>query len=223
MVIWRSIEDAHQGQSWPERYRPRYISAALNSNLLDAKSWDISLPYDISSLNKHDLVGVLEGNIVHAESGLALVLRTESLMTPNRGLMIPLQPHKQSYYPARFINLPGGTKKFTIRRDEITKQYITLTNPVTASCIGLHPSHVRNQLSLVSSRDLETWSVHTTLLSHNDAEHHGFQYADWVICDNDILGVVRTAAPYGNELPHNYHDANQLQFFRINNFRALIT
>ena len=223
--IWRGIEDAHSGNVWPSRYRARFLSAATTSDLLDRASWQLSPALAPHHIQKHDVTGWLEGNVVIGpnDKPSSLIMRLESTYTPNRAAMIRINFLNHTLTDTEFINLPGGTKKFTVRYDSGSKRYLSLTNPVTDDTYRERPSLIRNSLTFVSSRNLKDWNIHTELLASIDTAHHGFQYADWIIDNDDLLAVVRTAAPFGNEQAHNFHDANQLLFFRLNNFRTFLT
>ena len=120
-----------------------------------------------------------------------------------------------------FVDLPGGHTKFTIRRDEQTGIYVTLSNGVEDV---EHPSN-RAALSMYSSKDLWAWQHCKTLLAddsglswQDSARLTGFQYVDWQFDGEDILYLVRTAY----DGAHNYHDANRITFHRLQGFRDLL-
>ena len=75
-------------------------------------------------------------------------------------------------------------------------------------------------MSLCSSLDLKTWTVERELLGSDDPFFHGFQYVDWQFDGDDIVAVIRMAAPEERGLPNRQHDANMLSFFRVENFRT---
>jgi hypothetical protein len=72
---------------------------------------------------------------------------------------------------------------------------------------------------LTSSPDLLHWSIESTLFHHDDPEKHAFQYVDWLIEEEDLLVLSRTAYDDGIGGAHNGHDANYLTFHRIKKFR----
>lgn len=74
---------------------------------------------------------------------------------------------------------------------------------------------------LIHSKDLRSWEVRCVLLSHPDAEKHGFQYVDWQFEGDDLIAVCRTAWDDEEGGAHNNHDANFLTFHRWKNFRGL--
>jgi hypothetical protein len=114
-----------------------------------------------------------------------------------------------------FIDFFGGSNKFTIRHDPVTKRYWSLVNK------QFDPKAYRNNLVLVSSCDLRTWKVESVVLRHHDSEKHAFQYIDWLFENEDIIAVSRTAFDDGLGGAHNAHDANYITFHRIGNFREL--
>src|SRR5262249_55672036 len=123
-----------------------------------------------------------------------------------------------------FLALPGGSKKFTIRRDPQSQLYWTLSNPVREPHKGTRKSGaVRNTLALMSSADLRSWTLRTIILKHPDVETHAFQYADWQFDGGDLVIVSRTAFDDGLGGAHSYHDANYLTFHRLKDFRNLST
>ncbi|MGM0489448.1 MAG: hypothetical protein ACQESR_22140 [Planctomycetota bacterium] len=119
-----------------------------------------------------------------------------------------------------FLDFPGGAKKFTIRHDESSDAYWTLTNPVMGYR-ERNAGSVRNTLALLRSEDLIHWEVRCILLHHPDVVRHGFQYPDWVFDGDDLLAVCRTAYDDGVGGARNAHDANYLTFHRFEDFRDL--
>jgi len=117
-----------------------------------------------------------------------------------------------------FIEFPGGKTKFTIRFDEPTGLYCTLSNG------SLEPAGPSNRavLSLYASRDLRSWQ-HLKVLLKDDISatvgeaylNTGFQYPDWQFDGDDIIALVRTA--YNGA--RNFHDSNRITFYRITEFR----
>jgi len=120
-----------------------------------------------------------------------------------------------------FIDFAGGSRKFTIRYDDRTKLYWTISNLVTKEFSNLPAGSVRNTLVLKSSTDLINWKINKILLFHPDVKKHGFQYVDWQFDGRDIIYVCRTAYDDQNGGAHNYHDANYLTFHRIRNYSKM--
>jgi hypothetical protein len=71
------------------------------------------------------------------------------------------------------------------------------------------------------SRDLRDWEIRCLLLYHPDVQRHGWQYLDWLIEDEDLIVVSRTAWEDGLGGAPRSHDANFLTFHRFKNFRQL--
>ena len=227
--IWRAVEYATApSTAWGKRYSAMVISAPVNADLLDAKNWRRSnhLMYDSTYL-EGTFNGWLEGNtVVSPEGEMVDILRVDS---KKKGVeyaaMVRINKNgkKASFDPETgFIQLPGGSKKFTIRYDDVSKRYWMLTNYVKPEFRKFSPSRIRNTQALCSSTDLKNWTIHTFLLSHPDIDKHGFQYVEWLIEGNDIIFLSRTAYDEADSEANNFHDANYLTFHRIENFRDLI-
>lgn len=79
-----------------------------------------------------------------------------------------------------------------------------------------HPDG-RNWLALIASDDLEHWEKVLDLFDYRDmpAADIGFQYVDFMIAEDDILFLTRTAWNGAA----NFHDANYSLFTRIRAFR----
>lgn len=227
--IWRAVEYAASGSDkWPARYRAVMLSAPIGSDLLDARNWrrSKSLAPDFSALSG-GLKGWLEGNAVpdRTGKGLADILRVH---TPGQQqeyaaiVRVSRNGRRLTFDAGRdLVPFPGGSKKFTIRYDEPSGRYWTLTNATGSEFPGIQRDRVRNKLVIASSPDLHDWSVHAVLLSHPDPLRHGFQYVEWQVEGDDILYVVRTAFDDQEGGAANYHNTNYMTFHRLENFRAL--
>ena len=190
----------------------------MDSDLLQAKNWVVSnrLHFDQRWLG----TAWLEGNVVVTpEDKLVNILRVH--YTEHGGKIARINyntsTNKISFNPDKdFLNFPGGCKKFTIRFDEKTKRYWTLSNHIKD--IGYNPERTRNCLTLSSSKDLLNWEVHEEILYHPDLEKHGFQYVDWQFDGNDIISMIRTA--YDDEFggADSQHNSNYMIFKRIKNY-----
>ena len=208
--IWRAVE-YFTGQ-WGTGFCPLVISAPIDADLLRADAWTASNRLEWGSWQPY--VGWLEGNVVVTpKDELVDILRVQK---PGAGKAARVQIGDDGktirFDPARdFIDFPGGSHKFTIRYDEQSRRYWSLVNK------DYDPPAVRNVLALVSSPDLEHWTVKSILLRHSDSRHHAWQYLDWLFDGNDLIAVSRTAW----DGSHSFHDANYLTFHRIANFRRL--
>jgi len=226
--IWRAVEDRFSQKKWGKNFRALVISAPVDSDLLKASSWTTS-----NRLRFHqeewDGFAWLEGNIVViSENELVNILRADFRPEPEYGkaalVRISEFGEKVSFNPNEgFIDLPGGTKKFTIRYDGVTEKYWSLVNYIPekfADFDEVRPDQVRNTLALVSSKDLRSWEINTIVFQHSDVKKVGFQYADWLFEGSDIISVIRTAYPDHKGMDaHNAHDSNYITFHRIENFR----
>ena len=218
--IWRAFEFSPE----PERatWRALVVSAPVGADLLSRSSWTISQQYEhLWSQSQW-----IEGNVVVTPKGeLIDLLRTNyrgkdpaaEASHLDRAAIVHVGNDGRSLHHDRaadVIDFPGGGTKFTIRHDALTGRYWSLVNKQTRPTAG------RNALYLISSPDLRQWVVHDRVLFHPDPEFHAFQYVDWVMDEDDLLFVSRTAFDDGIGGPRNYHDANYITFHRISGFRG---
>ncbi|SBV97214.1 DUF1735 domain-containing protein [uncultured Dysgonomonas sp.] len=226
--IWRAIEDASFSGNNSEgkwRYQAMMTSAPMGSDLLDASNWTTSntLQYDSTYLDGK-FGGWLEGNAVAGPDGkLHNILRVEVpvgcyqyaalVSISDDGKTASFDPH------TGFFRMAGGASKFTIRYDELSKKYYTLTNYNYEEYTDIRPTRIRNVLVLMSSDNIRNWKINRILLRHSDVRNVGFQYVDWQFDGEDIIFTSRTSYPdeFGGAM--NYHNANYLTFHRIFRFR----
>lgn len=226
--LWRSIEDSSSPKKWPGTYKALTISVKKNDDLLQSKNWTKSslLEQDSTYLNGK-FMGWLEGNAVVSPKGELLnILRVHTLDQHKEYAavtQVSADGKVASFDPINgFIEFPGGSKKFTIRYDKKSKKYWTLTNYVPEKYRGIKQlDRIRNTLALCSSVDLKTWIVNKLIIQNEDYDHHGFQYANWLIEGSDIIALSRTAFDDGAGGANDYHNSNYLTFHRIKNFRKL--
>ncbi|MEZ6102962.1 MAG: sialidase family protein [Pirellulaceae bacterium] len=221
--IWRAMEDASGGEQWGQRYMACMFSAPVDSDLLDASSWTISnrLARDAHWLDG-DFGGWLEGNAVVTPSGHVVDILRVAHDRGGKAAIVDISDDGKtaSFDPQTgFIDFPGGAKKFTIRYDEPSKRYWSLVSIVRPAYRQFKASSVRNTLALASSPDLRQWTVHDTVLQHDDHLKHGFQYVDWYFDGDDLVAAIRMAYDDGMGGAHNAHDANFLTCMRITGFR----
>ena len=213
--------------AWAEGYHAAMVmSVDADADLLDPASWHFAPPvkYDPAwpGVAKGPSAGNIEGSLVIAPNGrLYNIMRYDMFRCePNYGLALAYRvntddPDAPLEYD-RAIHLPGNHSKFTIKRDEKTSLYFAIISRILdRTCAGN-----RNLLSLMASRDLETWDVVCDLIDrrNDDPKMTGFQYVDWMIEGDDLLFLCRTAI----NQPHNYHDANYQTFHRVKNFRDML-
>ena len=226
--LWRAVEDAMNGTKWGERYRAHLMSMPLDADPLNAASWTISNPLarDPAWLGG-DFAAWLEGNaVVTPEGKVVNLLRVDNSKLPEKAAIVrATEPSTITFDSEKdFIDFPGGAKKFSIRKDPKGDGYWSLATIIPEGRslpAKTVPAAVRNMLALVHSNDLRAWEIRCVLLSHLDAEKHGFQYVDWQFEGNDLIAVCRTAWNDEEGGAHNFHDANFLTFHRWKNFRQL--
>src|SRR5690606_9688119 len=135
--LWRPMETAHgPSLKWGERYGAMVMSAPVDADLMNAKSWTTSnsLLYDSSYLNGN-FTGWLEGNFVVGKDGqLWNILRVDDKTShEEKAAMVKVSDDgKQLSFDPKtgFIPFDGGSKKFVIKYDPVSDQYYTLTNTI---------------------------------------------------------------------------------------------
>lgn len=225
--IWRAMEDEKGGTQWGRSFRAFMMSAPVEADLLQASSWTSSnaLGHDREYLGGN-FGGWLEGNaVVDPEGQMVIVPRVDFRVTlPERSAIIRISSDGRTatFDPEHdFIELPGGCKKFVVRWDPVSRRYWTLSNPVLPAHVGGNVERTRNAVALLSSPDLREWKARAVVLYHPNVESHGFQYLDWLMEDEDMIIVSRTASDDGLGGADNQHNANFLTFHRLENFRHL--
>lgn len=221
--LWRAVELGHTAR-WPSGFRASVLSAPVDADLLHAGCWRQSEPLaSRSGWLDGSFRGWLEGNVCVAPDGeLVNLLRADVHPGGGHAALTTVSPDGKSlrFDPETgFVDFPGGSKKFTVRWDEPSEAYWSLTNWIPKRYAGANPNRTRNTLALVCSRDLRSWTVRAVALHHPDRRHHGFQYADWRVDGDDLVWVSRTAYDDGLGGAHDQHDANLLTFHRMSGFR----
>lgn len=235
-VIHRGrIFRAYEEVTVPDRrhgWKSLTVSAPVDADLLDAANWTMSNPVELDSTTfpAHWLPASstewLEGNVAVAPDGHpVLLLRLMCSPNADHAAMLRLSDdgRELTFDPATgYLDLPGGGHKFVVRRDPVTGFYLTMGNNNT------DPSWTsqRNILSLSASVDLIGWTIIHTLIRDDSGlswerstREIGFQYPDFRIDGDDLIYLVRTA--YDGTTC--FHDANQITFHRLENFRRLLT
>lgn len=225
--LWRAMESADGPvKQWGKRYGSFVMSAPNSSDLLKAENWlsSIIVWYD-STYMEGNFGGWLEGNVlVTPQNNMINLIRTENKVDPKeRAAVIEISDdgREVSFNPENgFIDFPGATKKFTIRYDENSKLYWTLSNYISCEFKGkLNTGALRNTQALSYSEDLKHWKVAHIFLFHPDLSKHAFQYLDWHFEGKDIIAVSRTAYDDGLGGARKRHDANFITFHRLKDFR----
>jgi len=215
--IWRAMEDRNPPKDWGVNFRSFVMSAPVDADLLKAESWTSTnrLRFDQSWPGR----AWLEGNVVVTpDRKLVNILRVQRddvetaavVHISNDGKTVSFNPDED------FIHFYGGTNKFTIRYDPTSKLYWSLVSKQKK------PTAYRNNLTLVTSPELRTWSIQSVILHHPESKKHAFQYIDWLFEGDDIIAVSRTAYDDRFGGAHRAHDANYMTFHRIKNFRRFI-
>lgn len=233
MVYWkgricRAFENAKSNTTaWGKRYSAGVVMASVDADLLKSSSWTTTnfMPYDSIYL-EGKFGGWLEGNAVVTPDGRLIDFLRVATSEKGRDLAAIVQISEDgktaSFDPSvGFFDFEGGSRKFSIRYDTISKRYWTISNLLTSEYKSLPAGSVRNTLILKSSVDLRNWEVEKVLLKAPDVKKHGFQYVDWQFEGKNIIFLCRTA--YDDQFggADNYHNANYLTFHRIKNFRRL--
>ncbi|MBD2846532.1 hypothetical protein IDH44_15130 [Paenibacillus sp. IB182496] len=169
--------------------------------------------------------GWLEGNVVPAPGGgLVNMLRltTDPVWDLVALTTVEAQGAALRFDPATgFARLPGGSHKFTVRRDAATGLYVTLSNQGEDRTRPV----LRERLSMFASEDLRRWFHVITLMAADPGEDPerarmktGFQYADWILDGVSLLYVVRVSY----DGAHSFHDSNRIVFGAVGDYRALL-
>ena len=225
--IWKAFEYAtHKVRKWGRRYSAMVLSAPVNVDLLDASSWRHSnILYSDPAWLGGEFRGWLEGNVVydHKNKQLLNILRvgTNSGAGVEHCAHVKISPNgKNISFDAEtgFMPFPGGAKKFTIRYDERTGRYWTLSNVTDPDKLVIKNDKTRNVLALCSSEDLRTWRTESIVAAHPDVMYHGLQYVDWLFDGEDIVAVIRTAWDDEEGSAHNQHDSNYVLFHRVKRY-----
>lgn len=115
----------------------------------------------------------------------------------------------------KLISFPAHMSKFMIKYDDVSKKYYSVATRIYDKNL----LSARNLLSLMSSENLDDWTVVCDLIDRRDADPGtvGFQYVDFEFDGNDIIYLCRT----GINGAQSFHDTNYSTFHRIKNFREL--
>lgn len=220
--IWRSMEDRFPPTDWGKYFRAFVMSAPVDSDLLKAENWESTnrLSY------KEEWPGSawLEGNVVVTPQGyLWNILRNHTNGGDTAAITkVGLTGKVLTFNPENdFIYFPGGSVKFTIRYDEKSGKYYSLTNYIPSKYKGGNPERTRNTLALISSGNLIEWKIEKIILEDPSVSDVGFQYVDFQFEGDDIIFVSRTAYFETDGSGTTQHDSNYLTFHRINYFRKL--
>lgn len=211
-------------------YRTFVISIDENDDLLDATKWTKSNELTFNGTwdppGSAGTTGWIEGNAVVGTDGNILnMLRVNSTPFFGRSALQTVSNNGQTIgfnASSDFINFPGGSCKFVVRKDPVTHIYWAMLNDNTNGV----ESNQRNVLALYASSDLRNWYHAKRLIEDNQGYTAtqsialtGFQYPDWQFDGNDIIYLSRTA--YGDGVPRA-HDSNYITFGRVENYMDYI-
>jgi len=213
--IWETLEWGSWGKGF---HAAMVMSAPLGSNLLEADSWSFSEPVkynpEWSGLPKGESTGNIEGNLIAVDGKLYNIMRYDMRkLERNYGLVMAYEVDaKNPENPLAFshcIEFPGNHAKFEIKYDEKTKRYYSLISRIWEP----EAAWKRCLFSLMVSDDCEHWELLKDIMDMRDADPKkvGFQYTDFVIENDKILYVCRTAMN-GAE---TYHNTNYIIFGEI--------
>ncbi len=200
-----------------------YVSASEDSNLLDPQSWTVSERFVGASTPGNDN-WPNESNVVKGPDGKLWIISRYNAFeqaivfkTDDDGNIVPYKGTEKD----SVIYFPSTASKFTCRYDEKTGYYIALTCPSTDE----NSVYQRNYCGLAISKDLINWELKEILLCDRElfneqlsVAQHAFQYVDWIFDGDDILFVVREST----EDAKNFHDSNNLTFYRISNYSEIV-
>lgn len=214
-------------------YRAGVVYADANSDLLKESSWTAStpLPFNRSwlplSWNSSGFAWQ-EGNAVVSPNGKDIwnILRLDGQHSPesaNKALLTELDVTDGSLHFLRWINMPSGSSKFTVRWDPTSKHYYTLSTNLTEQHMSQGSWMARNNLLLASSPNLVDWHICETLLRddsgflpQDSARFTGFQYVDWIFDGDDIKYLVRGSYRGAN----TFHNSNRMLYKSVSGYAS---
>lgn len=220
--IWRAMEENGDPNGPWGRYSAFMMSIDENADLLDASNWTISNKLTFNAGPNNYGSAWLEGNAVVAKDGsMKNILRVHYGQDDIAAIIDISADGKTASFDSTngFTYLPGALKKFTIRYDEKSEKYWTLSSYVLPEDRGGNLERTRNTIALCSSTNLKDWKVVEILLHVDEMSHHGFQYLDWLVEGDDIIAVSRTAWDDETGQADSQHNANYITFHRFKNFR----
>ncbi|MBN2557432.1 MAG: exo-alpha-sialidase [Clostridia bacterium] len=197
-------------------------TASATGDITDAANWTVSefLEYDPSwpGTPKGRSSGCIEGNILVKPDGQLIDFLRFGIdaCVPNYGKALYLNLDKNNPGAApefgKVVDFHGNHSKFSINYDDSTKKYWTIT-----SRADHEKPRRRNELVLMSSQNIDDWTIEKTLLDyehtgwHEDDSKAGLQYVDFIFSGDHIYYVSRTAL--NGAL--NYHDSNCITFHTV--------
>jgi hypothetical protein len=196
------------------------MSCDENADLLEPSNWHFTEPVKFSHFapELEDLplcTMTIEGTLVASPDGRVLNVMRFGKYHKALVYEVDTENHDAPLQYRQLIDFPANFSKFMIKYDSVSGYYYSVAT------IAYNPDNTstRNLLSLLRSRDLNTWVFVCDLLDyrHEDAGKVGFQYVDFEIEENNILYLCRTAMNHAD----NFHNSNYSTFHQIRDFRTL--
>lgn len=217
--IYETLEWGTWSGGKKEFYAAMVMSCDENDDLLVPENWSFSKPRrfvpfapEIAHLPAD--TRTIEGTLTVAPDGRLLnIMRFEN--TDDLALLyaVNTEDYDAPLEYAGCMKFPAHRSKFMIKYDPCSRAYYSIATRIYSK----ERPDARNLLSLMVSKDLQTWTVAVDLFDYREEnwEKYGFQYVDFEIEGDDIIYLCRTAL---NEA-HNLHDTNYQTFHRLKNFR----
>ena len=196
------------------------MSCDVNDDLLVPENWSFSYPvkFDHFAPEMVDLqkpVMTIEGTLTTAPDGKLLNIMRFGKRDHVLAYEVNTVDHEAplKYHSTKKMGVTFS--KFMIKFDEISKKYYSVASKTHDGC----PDYARNFLVLMSSPDLDNWTIEKELFDyrHLDPEKVGMQYIDFSFDGDDIIYLSRTAINNAA----TFHDSNYSTFHRIKNFRNI--
>lgn len=201
--------------------RQAMLSIHADDDFMVASNWKLSELCDPCAALRADtgIIGRgLEGNTLVGPDGawynmlrLQLELDKEN---PAKALLLRANAELQELQYSGVVNFNGGNNtKFYVVFDRVSQRYWAVGNEIIDGDVN-----ARTVLSLSVSQDLQQFrSVHKIVdVSEGDAAFVAAQYPSFVIDNDDLLIVSRTAINGAD----SFHNSNYITFHRVENFRS---
>jgi hypothetical protein len=209
-------------------------SVNADTDLLSPSSWRMSpfVTLNASMIppnwGEKSRFGWQEGNAVQWNETMYDILRIDGQtnITHNKAAVLRMDMATMSFEFDRMIDFPATSSKFVIRKDPLSKSFLSLSTDVIPLAVKIGTVGARNHLSLVVSHpdSLYEWEACRVLLVDDtgfapvdSARFTGFHYVDWIFDGADIIYAVRT----GYRGANTYHNANRMTVKRILNYSSL--
>ena len=221
-------------------------SAPVDADLFQASSWTVSSnANDVLSMEEFismsgTTVGnairdygnfhIGEGNVVVSPEGkIYAMFRVNAAPQCDYAVILEVSEDGRTLRKLEgngsVVRFPSTQSKFSVRYDEKTQCYISITNISPTSNTTFWSCRARNVAALVVSKDLVNWTVVDVLFVDRamvtDAVSrfsHAYQYVDFDFSGDDLRLIVREAT---GETYH-YHDGKYITMYTLENYAELI-